>query len=189
MKKVGILGGTFDPPHIGHAILAQEVLTALGLDEVRFMPNNTPPHKKKTESVLNEQRVDMLRLTIDGHPKFSIEMFEVERSGTSYTYETMKALKEREPETEFHFIIGSDMIEYLPKWHEVDKLVKLVKFVGVMRPGYNGETHYPVELLDTPQVYLSSSLIRHKVKTGAGITYLVLPAVEQYIKEHSLYES
>ncbi|MGN1400327.1 MAG: nicotinate-nucleotide adenylyltransferase [Bacillus sp. (in: firmicutes)] len=189
MRKVGILGGTFDPPHIGHAIIASGVKDALGLDEVRFMPNNQPPHKKKTDRVTNEQRVEMVRQTVSHHDGFGIELAEMGHEGTSYTYDTMKRLNEREPESEFYFIIGADMIEYLPKWHRVDELAEIVQFVGVQRPGYNTETEYPVMIVDVPQVYLSSSVIREKVRKQESITYLVVSEVEKYIKEHSLYES
>ena len=189
MKKVGILGGTSDPPHIGHLIIANEVLSALQLDEVRFMPNHTPPHKQKTETVSNEDRIKMLKFSIMGHPQFSLELTEIESPGTSYTYETMQRLKEKEPDSDYYFIIGADMIEYLPRWYNIDQLVQLVHFVGVDRPPYKSDTTYPVRLIDVPQIYLSSSYIRDKVKAGLSIKYLVAPAVEKYIEENSLYES
>lgn len=189
MKKVGILGGTFDPPHIGHAIIANEVLTVLGLDEVRFMPNHTPPHKIKTANVNNEQRLDMLKLTIEDQPRFSIELIEMNEPGKSFTFHTMKKLKEQEPDTEFYFIIGADMIEYLPNWHRINELLEMVQFVGVKRPTFTEVTSYPIMLVDTLQIYLSSSVIREKVKNGNSISYLVVPDVEKYIEEHSLYET
>ncbi|MGM9925500.1 MAG: nicotinate-nucleotide adenylyltransferase [Bacillus sp. (in: firmicutes)] len=189
MKRVGILGGTFDPPHVGHLIVANEVLSALQLDEVRFMPNHTPPHKAKSEGVTNCERVEMLRLSIDSHPQFKLELIELESPETSYTFYTMQRLKEKEPDTEFYFIIGADMIEYLPKWHRIDELIELVQFVGVQRPPYTTNTPYPVELIDAPLVYISSSVIRDKVKHGVSIKYLVAPSVEEYIEENSLYET
>lgn len=189
MKKIGILGGTFDPPHIGHLIIANEVLTALELDEVRFMPNHTPPHKQKTDSVSNENRIEMLRLSIEDQCQFALELTEIETLGTSYTYRTIKQLKEKEPDAEYYFIIGADMIEYLPKWYNIDELVKLVHFVGVARPPYKTDSRYPVQLVDAPQIYLSSSYIREKVKAGLSIKFLVVPAVEKFIEENSLYES
>ncbi|MFS0780838.1 nicotinate-nucleotide adenylyltransferase [Bacillus sp. 1P06AnD] len=189
MKRVGILGGTFDPPHIGHVILANEVRNALDLEEIRFMPNHTPPHKKKTESISNDERLKMLELSISGEPSFKLEHIELESPGPSYTYNTMKKLKEREPDTEFYFIIGSDMIEYLPNWYQIEELIKLMTFVGVKRPSYHSESDYPITLVDTPQIYLSSSMIRDKVKQGKSIKYLVLPDVEKFIEVNSLYES
>ena len=187
MKKIGILGGTFDPPHMGHLIIANEVLHALGLDEIRFMPNHTPPHKQKTKSVSNQERVEMLKLTIEGNPKFSIEMCELENPGTSYTFETMKRLVQDEPNATFYFIVGADMIEYLPKWYKIDELVKLVQFVGVERPQYKTKSSYPIVLVDVPKIDISSSEIRRKVQQRSTIKYLVTPAVEKYIEEHSLY--
>lgn len=189
MSKVGILGGTFDPPHIGHAIIANEVLTALQLDEIRFMPNHTPPHKQKTQGVTNDERVQMLQMTIADHPQFTLELVELQSSGISYTFNTMKSMIEKEPDTEFYFIIGADMIEYLPNWYHIDDLLNIVKFVGVKRPSYSEKTSYPIKLIDTPQIHLSSSMIRDKVKNGASIKYLVNPAVQQYIEENSLYET
>jgi nicotinate-nucleotide adenylyltransferase len=189
MKKIGILGGTFDPPHIGHLVVGNEVLDALGLDEIRFMPNHMPPHKKKTTSVTDADRLAMLTFAIEGNDFFSIETIEIERKGTSYTYDTMRLLKEREPGCEFYFIIGADMIEYLPKWHKIDELMQLVKFVGVKRPTYSESTDYPVTMVDIPEMFISSSMIREKIKKGRTVKYLLPEKVITYIEENHLYES
>lgn len=189
MKKIGILGGTFNPPHIGHLIIANEVLDALELDEVRFMPNHVPPHKEKTEEVTDLDRMAMLEDAIAGHPSFYIEGIEIERKGTSYTHDTIKLLKEREPNSEFFFIIGADMIEYLPNWHRIDELVELVQFVGVKRPGYNEKTEYPITMVQVPQMFISSSMIRRKLRTGKTVKYLLADSVAKYIKGNDLYES
>lgn len=133
MKKVGLFGGTFNPPHIGHLIMANEVYVALGLSEVRFMPNAKAPHKEVSQSATNEQRLKMVELAIEGVPYFKLETFELERGGISYTYDTMKALCEREPDVVFYFIIGGDMIDSLHTWYRIDELVELVHFVGVKR--------------------------------------------------------
>ncbi len=186
---MGILGGTFDPPHMGHLIVANEVAEALMLDEVRLMPNHIPPHKKLNVKVTAENRLEMVMLAVESNPRLKPEPFEIGQEGTSYTYETIKALREREPDVEFYFIIGADMIEYLPKWHKVDELAQLIQFVGVKRPEYNEETEYPVLLVDIPQIDLSSSLIREKLKSGKSIKYLVPEKVEKYIEENTLYES
>lgn len=189
MKKVGILGGTFNPPHIGHLIIANEVLDALELDEVRFMPNHVPPHKEKSEEVTDLDRLSMLKHAVAGHSCFYIEDIEIERKGTSYTYDTIKQLKELEPDSEFYFIIGADMIEYLPNWHRIDELVGMVHFVGVKRPGYNEETEYPITMVQVPQMFISSSLIRRKLRTGKTVKYLLADSVVEYIKGNGLYES
>lgn len=188
MKKIGILGGTFNPPHIGHLIIANEVLDALNLDEIRFMPNYVPPHKEKSGEVSAFDRLAMLERAVSEHPCFSLERMEIERKGTSYTYDTMKLLIEKEPEASFYFIIGADMVEYLPKWYRIDELFKLVHFVGVNRPGYNIETDYPIIKVDVPQMFISSSTIRRKLRTGKTVRYLIPDPVVNYIKGNDLYE-
>jgi nicotinate-nucleotide adenylyltransferase len=187
MKKIGILGGTFNPPHIGHLIIANEVLNALGLEEIWFMPNQEPPHKKKEGNATDNQRLKMLELMIEGHPQFLIEPLEIERIGPSYTFETMKILKEKHKDVEFYFIIGADMIEYLPKWHMINELTKLTTFVGVNRPKYSSQTDYDILLIETPSIDLSSSLIRQRRREGKTIRYLVSESVRWYIEENKLY--
>lgn len=188
-KRIGILGGTFNPPHIGHLIIANEVLVALHLDEIRFMPNYTPPHKEIDHRIRDEDRLHMLRAAIDGHPYFSMELIEMERKGTSYTFDTIKALKEREPETDFYFIIGGDMVEYLPKWHRIDELSRMITFVGVRRPGYSVQTPYRVQLIETPEIHLSSTALRQRAADGGTLRYLLPERVIAYIKENRLYET
>ena len=188
MKKIGILGGTFDPPHIGHLIIAEEVREHLELDEVRLLPNNTPPHKTKT-STSNQERLDMLTLAVETNPCLTIDTIEWERTGPSYTIDTIKLLKEREVDVEIYFIIGADMIEYLPKWKQIDELSQLVQFIGVKRPGYSTETSYPVTLVEIPEIAISSSWIRKKINNGKTIKYLVPDAVKPYIEENRLYGS
>ncbi|WP_100331642.1 nicotinate-nucleotide adenylyltransferase [Bacillus xiapuensis] len=188
MKKVGLLGGTFNPPHIGHLIIANEVLSALGLDEMRFLPSRNPPHKRMGAGIKDSDRINMLSAAIDGHPQFSLELTEMERSGKSYTYDTIKILKKREPETNFYFLIGGDMIEYLPKWYKVDELCEMVTLIGVRRPGYSVDTPYPVTLVDAPEIHLSSTLLRQKAAAGQTLRYLLPEKVIAYIKENQLYE-
>ena len=168
-RKVGILGGTFDPPHIGHLIIANEVLNRLQLDEVKFMPNQEPPHKVKASATTGEDRVRMLELLIDNNTAFSIEKIELERIGLSYTFDTMKLLQERNPDHEYYFIIGADMVEYLPKWHQIDGLVKLIRFVGVNRPNFSVKSNYPLTQVDMPLIDISSTLIRERISSGDTI--------------------
>lgn len=187
MKKVGILGGTFNPPHHGHLLIANEVLHALSLDEIWFMPNFKPPHKVMQEAVSNENRMNMLRLAIGGNAAFKIETIELEREGPSYTYDTMKLMNIRYDGYEFFFIIGADMIEYLPKWEKVDELVQLVQFVGVKRPSYSHQTKYPVIYVDVPAMDVSSSMIRERCRQGKTVRYLLPDAVIDYIEGKHLY--
>jgi nicotinate-nucleotide adenylyltransferase len=187
MKKVGILGGTFDPPHYGHLLIANEVLSVLQLDEIWFMPNQEPPHKKKSDLVKNEDRLQMVNLAIEGNSAFKVETIELRREGPSYTVDTMKMLHERSSAQQFYFIIGADMIEYLPKWRDIDVLVNLVQFVGVKRSTYNHQTDYPVLYVDVPAIDVSSSMIRSRVHEGKTIRYLLPDSVIQYIEEKQLY--
>jgi nicotinate-nucleotide adenylyltransferase len=187
MPKVGILGGTFDPPHYGHLLIANEVLSKLNLDEVWFMPNQEPPHKKKSESVENQERLQMLELSIKGNEAFKIEKIELERSGLSFTVDTMRILNEMYPNHKFYFIIGADMIEYLPKWHKIDELIELVQFVGVERPEYSSKTDYPITYVDVPAIDVSSSMIRKRVQQGMTVRYLLPDPVIDFIRENHLY--
>ena len=188
-EKVGILGGTFNPPHIGHLIIAEQVRDQLDLDKIVFLPTAEPPHSsidKKTIS--SDIRVELLELAIQTNSNFEMELYEVEKGGKNYTYNTMKALVDLYPAVDFYFIIGADMIEDLPTWHEIDKLVELVQFVGVNRPGYAVETDYPLIMVDVPLVDISSSAIRKKVAQGCSIQYLVPENVQNYIEREGLYQ-
>ena len=187
MKKVGILGGTFNPPHIGHCIIANEVLHSLKLDEVRIMPNAIAPHKDIEEGTTVAQRLEMVRLAIQGVEGLYVEPFELDRGGVSYSYETMRQLKEREPDTEFYFVIGGDSIDSLHTWYRIEELVKLVQFVGVNRPGAQSVSMYNVQMVDIPEIYLSSSLIRERIKRGQTIQYLVPNDVAEYIRKERIY--
>ena len=188
MKKVGILGGTFNPPHIGHLMMANEALHALKLDEVRFMPNNIPPHKE-TSGVSNEQRLQMVKFAIEGNSAFVVEPFEMLEGGISYTYETMKKMTIREPQCQFYFIIGGDSVASLHTWYEIDKLVDLVQLVGVRRPCLEATSVYPVQMIDAPEIDLSSSLIRNRFANSKTVKYLLPQSVEAYIREEGLYGS
>jgi len=187
MKKIGILGGTFNPPHHGHLLIAYEVLNKAGLDEIWFMPNQEPPHKAKSLVVTNQDRLNMLSLATKGHPNFNIQTIELERQGRSYTYDTMQLLTKSYSEHQFYFIIGADMIEYLPKWYKIDELLELVTFIGVRRPSYSHETTYPVQYVDVPSMDVSSSMIRERLKEGKTVRYLLPDQVIEYIKEKQLY--
>lgn len=187
MKKVGLLGGTFNPPHIGHLIMANEVKHALQLDEVRLMPTSIPPHKADPSDATPEQRLRMVEIAVSDAPGLHSSSFEVDRGGVSYTFDTMKALTEQEPDTEFFFIIGGDMIDMLHKWYKIDELMNIVTFVGVARPGTIGETRYPITMVQIPEIDLSSTLIRNRMQTGGTIQFLVPDDIETYIRQEGLY--
>lgn len=188
MKKIGILGGTFDPPHFGHLLIAEEVRMALDLEEVWFIPTYEPPHKRDAKSSA-EDRISMLEKAIVGYSAFKINLIEVEREGKSYTYDTMKKLTFIHPDHQFYFIIGADMVEYLPKWHKIDELLKLVSFVGVKRYGYELTSSYPVIEVDIPMFDVSSTFIRKRFKNQLTAHFLLPQSVHSYIKEKRLYEN
>lgn len=187
LNHIGIIGGTFNPPHIGHLFIASEVMTKLNLSEVWFMPNNIPPHKEHKEYVSNQERVEMLTLAISDQRKFKLQLIELERDGPSYTYDTMKMLQNKYTDKTFYFIIGGDMVEYLPHWQNIDDLVRMVTFVGVKRPGYSFPTQYPILEVDVPQLDISSSMIRERLKEKGNTMYLLPEKVRNYIEEKHLY--
>lgn len=187
-RRVGILGGTFNPPHLGHLIMGQQVGDQLGLDEVRFMPDAQPPHVDEKTTIAASDRVNMVQAAIVDNPLFRLETAEIKRGGKSYTFDTMKALKAAHPDTQYYFIIGGDMVDYLHTWYRIDDLLKLVTFVGIKRTGYPTTSQYPVIWVDAPLIDISSTQIRKKISHGHTVRYLVPDAVAAYIEEHHLYE-
>lgn len=186
-RQVGLYGGTFNPVHTGHLVMADQVGTQLGLEKVYFMPDAQPPHVDPKQAVPAKYRVEMLAAAISGNPLFALELCEIERGGVSYTYDTMVYLKKKHPDTDYYFIIGADMVNYLPKWHRIEELSKLVTFVGVKRPGYAPNSHYPVVWVDAPLLEINSTGIRQRVANDESIRYLVPDAVAAYIKKEGLY--
>lgn len=186
-QRIGLYGGTFNPVHTAHLMVADQVGHALRLNRVDFLPDAVPPHVDKKTAIDATDRVAMLRLAIQDNPLFGLELAEIQRGGVSYTYETVKQLKESHPENDYYFIIGGDMVDYLPKWYRINDLLKIVNFVAVRRPGAKNESQYPVIWVDVPEVQIASSDIRQRVAQGESIRYLVPTRVEQYIKEHDLY--
>lgn len=186
-KRVGILGGTFNPPHLGHLIMAEQAGKQLGLDKVYFMPDAEPPHVDRKPFIAGKHRAEMVRRCIRGNPMFELEDIELKRGGKSYTFETMQELIKQNPDTDYYFLIGGDMVEYLPKWYRIDELVTMVNFVGIARPGYPKTSHYPIIWVDSPEVAISSTQVRKMVKNGQSIRYLVPEEVEQYMMEEGLY--
>ena len=158
-KRVGILGGSFNPPHV---------------DEKKTIDAN--------------YRVEMTQLAIRDNYHFELETIELERTEKSYSFDTIQLLKEKNPDIDYYFIIGGDMVDYLPTWHRIDELVHEVQFVGVCRPGYPKETPYPVLWIEAPQMEISSTQIRKNVLWGQSIRYLVPESVEEYIFEKGLYQ-
>jgi len=184
LKKIGIFGGTFDPIHQAHLILARDALEQLQLESVIFIPATISPHKLGRTTAPAEIRVEMLRAAIEGEPRFCLDTMELERPAPSYTVDTMEALKAREPNTEFVCLIGEDNVAALPTWRRFADLSKMVQFAVLDRSGLKTAHPYPVvrRLLD-----ISASDIRNRVARGQSIRYLVPPAVEKIIRDRQLY--
>lgn len=197
MKKIGILGGTFDPIHIGHLVAADQALFFAGLDEIWFMPAPNPPHKMDTEITTINHRLEMVKRVVEIDRRYKLCTIELDRLGPSYTLDTIKELKIKYSDYEFFFIIGGDMIKYLPKWYGIEELITIVSFIGLDRPGYDYQATSSrdknileqVKLIPMPQLDISSSQIREWVKAGRVIRYFVPISVERYIRENRLYES
>lgn len=187
-KQIGILGGTFNPVHQAHLLIADQVQQQLALDQVALMPSYLPPHADAKQTIDSQYRLAMLQLAIEGNPGLTIEPIELLRQGKSYTYETMKLLTEMNPTTTYFFIIGGDMVNNLPTWYRIEELLQLVQFVGIRRPDYEVDTSYPIIWVDVPQLAISSSLIREKVKNHCSVRYLLPENVRQYIQEKGLYQ-
>lgn len=186
-KQVGILGGNFNPVHLAHLVMADQVQQQLGLDKVYLMPTYLPPHVDEKKTIAGAHRLAMLELAIADNKNLAVEPIELLRKGKSYTYDTMKALTQNNPDTDYYFIIGGDMVEYLPKWYKIDELMTLTNFVGIRRPNYATITPYPIIWVDVPQMDISSTLIREKIKNGCSVRYLLPDSVIHYIKEKELY--
>lgn len=194
--KIGIMGGTFDPIHIGHLVAADTVREALGLDEVWFMPSHIPPHKAEA-GFSGEERLRMVELAISAQPAFRTLDIELRRGGVSYTADTMSELAAEYPDARFHFIIGTDMVNYLPKWDRIEDLVQLTRFAAVGRAGYELDTTglglkvaERIDHVDMPQLEISSTDIRARLKKGRSARYLVPENVYDYLQrsgEHASY--
>lgn len=193
-RRIGLMGGTFDPIHLGHLIAAERVLEEMQLDEIRFLPVYRPPHKTAKQGASPEERRELVELAIQDNPAFKLEPIELERGGISYSVDTVAALKERDPESELYWIIGGDMVQYLPQWHQVEAIVRQVTFVGLTRPGFPvGKESVPawlrekVVFAEMPAIDISSTDIRARIKRGKSIRYLVTEAVRRRIEERGLY--
>jgi len=198
MMKIGILGGTFDPVHLGHLIVAEEVRIRLGLSEILFVPAGQPWLKIDHAVTAAVHRVEMVRRAIAGNPNFKLCTLEIERPGLSYTVDTITALRERLGAQSFFFILGSDTLAEFHLWKDPDKLVRMCQLVvmprvGLSLSGLNSlEAHVPgvidrVIKLNVPVIDISSSKIRQYVSQGLSVRYLVSDDVEEYISEHKLY--
>ena len=194
----GLLGGTFDPPHVGHLQIAEEARRKLGLDEIVFIPAGHPWVKASMKVSPARHRLEMVKLATAGNPGFSVNDLEVRRPGPSYTWQTLQELKVHYPNDELYFIVGWDNLTALPSWHHPDRIVKAACLVAVPRvgtprpdlrqldiqvPGLSART----TILTEPEIDVSATAIRERVRLGEPIGHLVPEPVTEYIRRNGLY--
>lgn len=201
-KAIGIMGGTFDPIHYGHLVTAEAVRSRFELDKVYFVPSGNPPHKDPLQVTDSQHRYLMTFLSITTNKYFEASPMEVNRTGKSYAYDTVKIFRENFPDHDIYFITGADAIKEILTWHRVEELLDMCYFVAATRPGYNLDDLKKEELKVLPEDYLkrimiievpamaiSSTDIKHRVREGKPIKYLLPEAVEYYIYKKELYGS
>lgn len=197
--KAGIMGGTFDPIHIGHLILAQSALEQLDLDTVLFIPAGRPPHKKGRKGATDEQRIEMVRLAIEGDPHFQLDLIEMESEEESYTCVTLEKLKAQDPDRDLYFILGQDSLENFHHWYHPEEIVKNAHIVAADRPDCDQSRmeallersreafHGDFIGISCPDIQISSHEIREKAAASDHFRYLVPKRVYDYIIEHNIY--
>lgn len=185
LKKIGVYGGTFDPIHNGHLILAREALEQLQLEHIIFVPAALSPHKLGKIPTPARLRVEMLQGAIAGESRFRIDEIEVNRAPPSFAIDTVTELRRREHQLEIFYLIGSDNLPRLDTWHRIHELRTLVRFVVLER---GQATEDPFYSTIRRQIEISATDIRNRVATGRSIRYLVPPAVEEIIQRHQLYQ-
>jgi nicotinate-nucleotide adenylyltransferase len=187
--KIGILGGTFNPIHLGHLILAEEVMEKLNLDKIIFVPTYLPPHKDNSDIAPALDRFKMVKLAIKGNERFSVSDIEIKRKGRSYTIDTVKEFKKLYPNDELYFICGSDLLNYLDSWRDLDEILKLINFVVATRPGYPlDKIPAHIQRIDIRAIDISGFVIRQAIKNKKSFRYLVPEAVYRYINKRGLYK-
>jgi nicotinate-nucleotide adenylyltransferase len=187
--KIGILGGTFNPIHIGHLILAEEVREKLKLDKVIFVPTYLPPHKENVNIAPAGDRQAMIKLAIKGNRYFSVSDIEIKRDGKSYTIHTIKEFKKKYPKDDLYFVIGSDLLNYLEEWKDLSEIIRMVKFIVATRPGYPLESipSY-ISTVAIRAVDISGFEIRRAIIENKSFRYLVPERVFRYIGRKKLYK-
>ena len=201
--RLGILGGTFNPPHIGHLVCAQEAHAQLALDRVILMPAAWPPHKRVAADPGAEARYDLCRRAVAGDERFEVSRLELDRPGQSWTVDTLRALRDERPQDDLTFIVGGDMARSLPTWREPETVLELATLAVAERAGSEREdirgelrglvaatsADVRVRFFDMPRVDVSSSLVRERVATGRPIRYLVPDAVAAAIAQNGWYRA
>ena len=192
--KIGIFGGTFSPIHFGHITMAEEIVNSGTVDQVVFMVAGNPPHKKQTTAE-GKHRFNMVKLVCDGK-RLDCSDIELNKE-TNYTFDTLTELSAKNPENEYHFIMGADMFLSLPRWYRADELMEKFKFIAIDREGTFAEKKEQFEkvcslakvtALDIKTPDISSTMVRDLIKTGGDVSKLIPKTVEEYIKENGLYQ-
>jgi nicotinate-nucleotide adenylyltransferase len=191
VKRVGVMGGTFDPIHHGHLVAASEVAALFSLDEVVFVPTGEPWQKAAREVSPAEHRYLMAVIATASNPRFWVSRVDLDRPGPTYTIDTLRELSAQLPGARLHFITGADALAQILSWKNVEEVFELAHLIGVTRPGYPlSDAHLPddaVSLLEVPALAISSSGCRARVRAGLPVWYLVPDGVAQYINKHRLY--
>jgi nicotinate-nucleotide adenylyltransferase len=189
--RVGIMGGTFDPIHHGHLVAASEVQALFALDEVIFVPTGAPWQKSDRRVSTAEHRYLMAVIATASNPRFWVSRVDIDRAGPTYTIDTIRDIGAQRPGADLFFITGADALGQILSWHDAEEVLKLARFVGVTRPGYElSDEHLPVDsatLVDVPAMAISSSDCRERVNHDKPVWYLVPDGVVQYINKHGLY--
>jgi len=190
-KRIGIMGGTFDPVHHGHFVAASGVQVRFDLDEVIFVPTGQPWQKTHQTVSPAEDRYLMTVIATASNPRFSVSRVDIDRSGVTYTIDTLRDLHATYEDAELFFITGADALEQILSWRQADELFSLAHFVGVTRPGFDLSAHHlptgSVSLIEVPALAISSTAIRARVAAGEPVWYLVPDGVVQYISKRHLY--
>ena len=190
-RKIGVMGGTFDPIHHGHLVAASEVADRFSLDEVIFVPTGQPWQKSEREVSPAEDRYLMTVVATASNPRFSVSRVDIDRGGLTYTADTLADLHASIPDAELFFITGADALQQILSWRKIDELFRYAHFVGVTRPGYElADGHLPegsTSTVEVPAMAISSSDCRARVAAGRPVWYLVPDGVVQYISKRNLY--
>jgi len=195
--RIGLLGGSFDPVHVGHLVMAEQALWQAGLDEVWFLPTAAAPHKPEKAQASFQARLDMLQLATAGHERLKVDSIEHELPTPNYTVNTLMALDAKHPGNQWFFILGGDMLIDLPRWREPAKLVEMAGLVVMPRPGSDVPpldelkqklgSQVRLLALEGPLLEVSSRWLRSTLAAGGSIRYLLPRSAEKYIEEHGLY--
>lgn len=185
--RIGIFGGTFDPVHFGHLIVADAVATALGLDQVRLIPTCIQPFKVDWEVSPPGDRLAMLRAGVGDDPRMMVDDREIRRDGVSYTVDTLESLRHDFPDDQLFLLVGADAAREFPKWRAPERIRALCTVVVLSRPGSPAVALDDAESVTVPAIDISATQVRERVRTGRSIDYLVPPAVASYIQGRQLY--